>query len=230
MKLNKNLCAVAATTAALLGAGAAGAVPVVSDGVWTALDPAVGVANVTGLNTNRVSWGEPGFDRSSAFVFDGASVDAPLDGSLFALGDFTHENFPIFPPAIQSADLGISIDFVSEGINQMFNYTFELDETPNITGSCVYPGITVCPDRVTIPNASSTETVELGGIEYVLAIVGFSTDGGTTITDGFITEEDSDNVATLYARLVEHQVPEPGVLSLIGLGLIAFGVKNRKRA
>ena len=111
----------------------------------------------------------------------------------------------------------------------MFSCTFDLDETPN-SGTCTYPGLTTCPDRVSIPNVSSTETVELGGIEYVLAIVGFSTDDGSTITDGFITEEDAENTATLCARLVEYQVPEPGVLSLIGLGLLAFGAKSRKRA
>jgi hypothetical protein len=85
---------------------------------------------------------------------------------------------------------------------------------------------------VTIPDASSTETVTLSGTVYQLMITGFSQDGGATVVDQFLTLEGQPNTATLYAKLVEVppvDVPEPGILSLMGLGLLAFGYKQHRK-
>ncbi len=233
MNFKKNICG-ASMVALSLVAGSAHAVLFTSNGVWTSVQENDGaVANVAGLTTNRVSWGTfPDGSQSSAYVFDGAAGDAPTDNSLFALGDFTHENFEIFSPSITGADLALNLMF--EGpVTETFSYFFEHNETPN-SAPCDPTGLTVCPDVVSIPSAASTETVVLDGIEYLLFIEGFSEDGGSTITPGFITEEFQENQATLYARLEvvpPTEIPLPNALALLGIGLLAFGVRrNRRRA
>ncbi len=219
---------------AILCASNAQAIPMLTSGIWNLIEEGNSpppVANVSGLNTNEIAWGNPfpagATTPPSGYIFDGVNVDAPLDGPLFPLGDFTHVNFSIFLPSISGANLDVTLDIPDEGTSENFMFFFNHDETPNSL-PCDPSGATVCPDLVTIPDASSTNTISIMGMEFILAIEGFSEDGGTTITDGFITEEGQNNTATLFARLeevvVQQPVPEPTTLSLIGFGLALSGL------
>ena len=59
------------------------------------------------------------------------------------------------------------------------------------------------------------------GQQWELEILGFSTDGGNTITTQFMTQENAANSAQLYASLTA--VPEPSSFAFLGLlGLSCF--------
>jgi hypothetical protein len=67
-------------------------------------------------------------------------------------------------------------------------------------------------------------------VDYTLQILGFSTDGGSTITTEFISQEDNDNSADLYARLrAQSDVPAPGALSLFAIGLAGLAARRRRK-
>ena len=236
MKLMKRALHVAMGLALFQGAQA---IPVVTDGEWLSVEgsPSDGPdffdTEPNGTN-NRVTWGIPVGDLNpgpSAYLFEGVDPgDAPLDGSLFELGDFTHENFTIQFPSITGATLDFYVDFTGEGISQTFTYFFDPTDTPNNENPCAEGGIIPCPDLVSIPDASSTETVVLNGQEYLLRILGFSQDGGQTILEDFLTSEGQNNTATLYARLEPPpEIPAPATLALLGLGLFGIGYKRHKQ-
>jgi len=214
----------------------ANAIPVVTSGVWSSLQENDGVVdNKSGVGTNVVSWGDPATaSGSSSYTFEGVNGDAPLNNSLFELGDFTHGNFAIFLPSITGATLDLNLDFTGEGVSQNFSFFFEHTETPNFPvggAACAEGGATPCPDLVGIPDASSSETVVLQGQEYQLDILGFSQDGGNTIIPNFLTTEGQANTATLYARLVPptSDVSEPSALMLLAVGLMGLWGSSRRK-
>lgn len=205
-----------------------------SGGVFTGVRPG-SVANLSGIGTNEVRWGVPVGGQRSGYRFDGVTSQSFTgDGSLFPLGDFTHFNEPIRPPSISNADLRVSLDFQSGG--DSFSTSFPLvmnhNETPN-TRPCNPAGATVCPDIVSFSRPPSAVTVSLGGEQFVFDILGFSQDGGATVTTEFITEEDRRNTATLFASLtpVPAPVPLPPAVGLLGMGLVGLmGMARRRRA
>ncbi|WP_221349534.1 choice-of-anchor K domain-containing protein [Streptomyces beigongshangae] len=64
-----------------------------TSGTWTAIS--VTPPSLEGLNTSHVTWGVPAESRKSGYVFTGGTVEALLDGTEFALGTITHQNYPI---------------------------------------------------------------------------------------------------------------------------------------
>tara|TARA_R110002073_G_scaffold101455_9_gene230572 strand:- start:413 stop:1141 length:729 start_codon:yes stop_codon:yes gene_type:complete len=238
-KTNKELPHLCNTLAivALAWAFNANAIPVVTNGTWISLEEDNGpVANISGIGTNKVSWGNP-FGTSTAgpsgYTFAGVNGDAPLNNTLFALGDFTHDNFTISLPSISGANLDVNLNFTDEGVSQDFSFNFVHIETPNNTNPCAEGGAIPCPDLVLIPDTSSSETVLLQGNQYLLSILGFSQDGGTTVVPSFLTAEGQPNTATLYARLVlvppTNDVSEPSALMLLAIGLVGLWSSSRRK-
>ena len=98
--------------------------------------------------------------------------------------------------------------------NFSFTPRFTLDETSNSAGTCVYGSVgdTLCPDKVTVTQPSSTATFTCPDGTYTVNILGFTTTGLSTdtcdqsynaasVATEFITQEDTDNHACLWAEI-----------------------------
>jgi len=207
----------------------------------------------------KVQWGTPFAPNTmqSAYVFDAANagltltVIPPGSSGIGILGTFTHENFPITPPTLQSIQLAVFTDIaVNQGGpdvplgNFAFVFDFTHDETPNggvpggpFTGSCPYGGaqgagvnINGCADRVTVSPVDDQTVFTIGSVQYTLTILGFSNDGCASTSSSFLTIENKTNSADICAQVtaVTRDIPEPGSLALVGLALLAAGFIRRK--
>ncbi len=204
-------------------------------GAWQNPNPVAGITISNGAPTSTISWGVPaGTDQSSYVFFSQVpppkSVTVPPSPSIWLdFGDFTHNNQPIFPPSLTSTELALTLAMEVDGtpVNQSFVYTFNHEETPNVA-PCAYGGL--CNDRVTV-NSPSAGAFNVGGTLYTLELR-FSTDGGLTTSNQFITLEGQANPADLFGRFtaenVPGQVPEPGTMLLIGSGLAGLWGFRRK--
>ncbi|MBE9063631.1 THxN family PEP-CTERM protein [cf. Phormidesmis sp. LEGE 11477] len=208
--------------------GIAGAVSLTTSGTWSDIDPTSGI---TGGGTNQISWGNPSnpSNSQSSYVFDGVSTMSNVADltTSFLLGTFTHNNFPITGTSLDSATLNVNLGL--DTLSETFAFGFNHNETNNAT-PCDPTGTTVCPDVVTfLNNSSSTQSILLDGVEYALAISGFSTDGGATLTSQFVTEEGQANNAQLFGQLTPATpIPTPAMLpGLVGMGIAAIRKRQR---
>ncbi len=234
----------ALTTAAVLMAGAALAAPTVTinsvTGKWLSV---TGGQGVNGLNTNAVKWGLPTTSPQSGYTFVG--VAPPPQGPYaedtpFNLGDFTHFNFPINSgSAITQAILEVTFDLVfnagqvDETAIPTFKstYIFNHDETPNGDNPCKYGGfnyqgvnINGCADKVTaVINPSLSDTFEIGGLLYYLAVTGFD------VGSSFLTIENAENKATLKGVFTTTVIPLPAAAWLLLAGIGGLGLASRRR-
>jgi hypothetical protein len=227
---------IAATSALLvLFAGSAQAVTFNlsgSSGSWTGT---VGGSNIVGIGTNEVRWGVPANNSGlqSGLGFNGVGSTNIELNEIFSVGTLTHFN-NVVSTAASAADLQLNLDFSTPDVNEPFNFTFAIDETPN-GGICPYPSQTPCSDRITFPRALPSESFSFGGEDYTLNLVGFGNDPAN-FNDGFISEEGGSNAILLFARIVEAPVsptnptttPEP--MSLAGLGMLGLYLIGRRRS
>lgn len=236
--LQKTLVTTTATIALSLNwSQLAQAITITSTGTWS--NPLGTAANVNGTGTNVISWGNPSnsSDPQSSYNFlgnEGVDLDDnELDGAVFKLGTFIHNNFPILNFNFLGATLNLNLDIKNGSIlNQDFTFDFTHNETSN-TPPCNPSGVTNCPDVVSIPDATSSETIEINGRTYELKILGFSDTVDSPKVDQFITEEGQANQTMLFASLNDVSVPEPGsiigILTLTGLGLTSNQRKRSKQ-
>ncbi len=206
------------------------------DGDWAnaVADPVGGTITINnsgsagGLSTAR--WGtsaqgsggnQSGYDFTSV----GTSFSVESDGTAFALGTFTHQNWPITGTDLNTIQLLLTGQV--QGMSATVTATFDIDhnETPNA------PGFPLSNDVVTITNPTVNELFTANGQDYYFNLIGFSTDGGSTIIPGFSTREGATNNATLYGRITKAPVPEPATYMLLGIGgLLGAAVLLKKRS
>lgn len=178
-------------------------------------------------------YGDSSFGSKSGFGFDGNNSIGTITPNLpFYLGEFTHYNNPIYASnTFNYVDLGVTVSGVqcadgstpTEGSTFTFTYRFLLDETPNST-PCLYPGSSTCPDKVTVDDSNLTPSTftcleNSIPVEYTVQVLGFSSsptnaNGGcigstppATTSDEFITEEQTDNYACLWAQVTKYEPP-----------------------
>ena len=223
-------------------------------GTWQNVTGTPAGLNFTGNGGNNpeAHWGTPAGGSQSGYVLNLAPPPpTPIDKTVppatgaFFIGDFTHQNQPIASgTSITGVDLKISFDiqidtgsgFVDQGMHD-FLFHFAHNETPNADNPCADGGtvgigvdINGCADHVTVSFLNTSDSFVVNGVTYVFNLLGFSTDGGATITPDYWTEESADNTAGLYASIQTRSsvVPEPGTLALLGLGLFGLSLVRRR--
>lgn len=209
-----------------------------------------GTGAITTDNSNpsnpTMRWGSPatgsgqsGYDFAIAGA--GISVDVPPNSTPFVLGTFSHVNMPIFAGtgSLQSAtlafDAAIEIAGAAQGV-LTFAFDFLHNETPNAADPCADGGANGvginnngCADIVSVTASSLSETFIIDGLRYTVAVLGFSQDGGATISNSFVTRESAINPAFLYGSVSVSEVPVPAALPLLLSGMAGFAALKRRR-
>lgn len=188
-----------------------------------------------------VSWGiPPGALGQSNYTFQTQNTAGPIAINppsvtpYFTLGTFTHNNFVIDEPYLVSVDLDVILQFSVNGNPAgpfTLTYGIQHTETPNVveTGS-LCPFATVigqeCTDRVII-NSVAPQLISVDGNNYVLEL-SFLLGGNPVNT--FLTAEGAANTAEIVARFMaaDSQVPEPGTLVGVSMGLIGLALVRRR--
>ena len=199
---------------------------------------------VTKQVTNQV-WVPPTYENQSGLGFQGVS-DLTLEvGEVFNVGQLFHYNQTIYGSDFtgESAEFSLMLDFGDTAIgSQAFNFSMSIDETTNYKGSnnngadCAYyttAGLG-CSDRIDWDFAvDDSSSFTYDGEEYSLELVGFADDlvNRGTVSE-FISQEEANNSANLFARLVKvdttQDIPEPAsLLGLAGLGM--YFARSRKK-
>jgi len=179
---------------------------------------------------NSLSCQITNFANQSGFGFDGSNGPiTPVANVPFYLGRFTHYNNQVYSTddggdngnAFNTIPLTVTVPVLcNDGSTPSpatftFTPTFTLDETSNSAGTCDYGSEddVPCPDKVTVSMPTSGGSFTCPDGDYTVVINGFTTEGlnegedcdvtynKNAVSSEFITQEDQDNHACLWASI-----------------------------
>jgi len=216
-----------------------------ASGSW--LNPDVQPTDVWSISNNDLggnaifTFGEPPSSTStkppastavSAMFFDGVGSDGDPAWSgnpdvPFRVGILSYNNEPTSGSAtVKGVDLAVKLTITSPlGLATDFLIHFKITVTPNTGGPLE------SADIVTVSSSFTPAVFEHNGIDYTLQLLGFSSDGGTTLRTDFTTQEGAKSNARLYAQIAPEDipsVPDNGMtLAMMGIGLAGVGASMR---
>ncbi len=162
---------------------------------------------------------------SSRFQFDGAKGDAGLLTDLpllIKLGSFSYTNLPtVLVGKTVTVDLKLNLAMGDPVQQTDFSYGLKVNNTPG-KGT---------PDTMQIVSMPGGVPFNVKGINYKLALAGFSADGGGHFPAIFSLAEGATLNMGVYARLNRvSPVPVPSAIWLFGTALIGLaGISRRTR-
>jgi hypothetical protein len=194
-----------------------------------------------------------GVERSGILVEGEVRSGTVVTGSLTPqlTSEFRHINNPIsadfatLATATLQTQLVLTPNTPSGSSLPSLTKTFDINfsETPNQAGTCVVEAGSVCDDVFVISLGSLNQSFSYDGFDYFLSIVKMlgpldplapttcATAGAASPCLGFVTLEGADNLVEfgLIITQVPVDIPEPGVLSLMGLGLLGLVMARRRK-
>ncbi len=226
---------------------------------WTGWTFGAGSGTQT-TGPSLLTWGDPsgnhavaGGGRSGLGI-----TESPANGTVNTNGPFaltniiTHYNNPISSSyatltsaSLQSTLLLTPLNPAGSALDLLVaNFNINFIETPN-QSPCPFPSLSVCDDIFVISTDALNASFDYNGFTYFISII--ETSGSLNPMDaatcaqagivgpclGFKTQENQFTAAQ-FAFLITTEpvtiVAAPGVLALMGLGLIALvGVRRRKQ-
>ncbi|TAF52493.1 MAG: hypothetical protein EAZ61_08045 [Oscillatoriales cyanobacterium] len=130
---------------------------------------------------------------------DSSSDDSSSDdSSIGGEGDDTLDDTGSIDEVIAQDDSSVDevSDIASDALS--FEFLFDIFNSRNSTGDAVLDG-----DRLRLNSGGvAPVSFELGGQEYTIQLIGFSSDGGESIRTGFNSPEESTAEAELFAKVI----------------------------